>query len=343
MRDVGLLDAARLHLQQRDHHLHVLPIVILYLNNICDSRCGSCEIWKNNDLLKNAAERQMTDSLLEELYERTIAWRPRQVLLSGGEPALHPRFPDAIRRFKSIGTSVCVISNGLLLGSLPVTELGKVSEFYISFDAPDRQSYEQIRGVDSFERLASSIKVIASLVPRPKIVARCTLQRANVDRLTELVRSARDMGFDRISFLGADVSSDAFSRDLHGASNGAAIQPAREDLARMEAGIDSIERSGDSFIEGGTAKLRRILRYFRALLGEMDFPEVRCNAPWVSIVVETTGKIRGCFFQPVIGDFRNINNSDAMKFRRSLDVQSNPTCQRCVCSKLLGVQDLLRM
>src|SRR5207244_12524249 len=102
--------------QQRDHHLHDQPIFILYLNNICDSRCGTCEIWKNNDLLKNAAERQMPDSLLEELYERVGGWRARQVLLSGGEPALHPRFLEAIRRFKNVAPSVCVISNWLLLG-----------------------------------------------------------------------------------------------------------------------------------------------------------------------------------------------------------------------------------
>jgi len=338
-----LLDSARLHLQQRDHHLHVLPIVILYLNNICDSRCGTCEIWRNNELLKNAADRQMPDSLLEELYARVGAWHPRQVLLSGGEPALHPRFLEAIRRFKSIAPSVCVITNGLLLGSLEAAGLRNVSEFYISFDAPDRTSYEQIRGVDGFERLASSIRTLASLVPRPAIVARCTLQRANVARLPELVDSARKMGFDRISFLGVDTSSQAFSRDLHGASDTASVQPTREDLAQMESGIKSLGHSTDGFIEGGPERLRRILRYFRALLGETEFPEVRCNAPWVSVVVETTGKIRGCFFQPVIGDFHNINGSAAMNFRRSLDVETDRTCRRCVCSKLLGVRDFLRM
>ena len=111
----------------------------------------------------------------------------------------------------------------------------------------------------------------------------------------------------------------------------------------MESGIALLESLNDGFIEGGTGKLRRIHRYFQALLGEGEFPEVRCNAPWVSIVVETTGKIRGCFFQPVIGDIRNINGNAAMNFRRLLDVKSDPTCRRCVCNKLLGVREFLRM
>ena len=343
MRLSALLDSARLQIQQRVHRLQVLPIVILYLNNICDSRCRTCEIWKNNDLLKASAERQMPDSLLEELYKSLSEWRPRQILLSGGEPALHPRFPETIRKFKGIGTRVSVVSNGLLLGSIDPADLGNVSEFYISFDAPDRASYEHIRGVDGFERLASSLDVLNRLTPRPAVVARCTLQRANVAHVPELVRSARNLGFDRISFLGVDVRSDAFARNVHGASDTAAIQPTCNDLESFEAGIESPGLVSDGFIEGGTAKLKRILRYFRALLGDGDFPEVRCNAPWVSIVVETTGKIRGCFFHPIIGDFETVNGPTAVRFRRSLDVHTNSTCQQCVCSKLLGVRDFLRM
>jgi MoaA/NifB/PqqE/SkfB family radical SAM enzyme len=337
----ALLDAAKLKFQQRDHRLRTLPIVIVYLNNICDSRCGTCEIWKNNDLLKVAAERQMSDALLEKLYRNLSAWHPRQVLLSGGEPALHPRFAEAIRNFKRVAGNVCVISNGLQLASQNPADLQNVSEYYLSFDAPDRESYRNIRGVDGFEKLAAGVRALSGLTPKPVIVARCTLQRANVSRLPELVRSAKDMGFDSISFLAVDVGSGAFARDVHGPTDSATIQPSADDLARMEAGIGQLENNG--FIEGGTAKLRRILEHLRALNGERTFPEVRCNAPWFSIVVETTGNIRGCFFQPVIGDIDSINGQAAMRFRQSLDVKTDKTCERCVCSKALGVQDFLRM
>jgi MoaA/NifB/PqqE/SkfB family radical SAM enzyme len=190
------VDCVKLDLQQRFHRIHVLPIVILYLNNICDSRCVTCSIWKNNDALKIPAERQMPDALLEELYENLRPWHPRQILLSGGEPALHPRFPEAIRKFANLPSAVCLISNGLLLHSYDPADLRNVSEFYISFDAPDRESYEKIRGVDGFERVVHSIAALNSLVPRPKVVARCTLQRANVGQLPELANTARELGFD---------------------------------------------------------------------------------------------------------------------------------------------------
>lgn len=338
-----LIDCAKLEFQQRLHQIHVLPIIILYLNNICDSRCVTCSIWKNNEALKIPNERQMADALLQELYENLGRWHPRQILLSGGEPALHPRFAEAIRRFAHLPAAVCVISNGLLLHTYDPRDLTNVSEFYLSFDAPDRRTYETIRGVDGFEKLARSVAFLNSLVPRPKVVARCTLQHANVRRIPELASRARTLGFDSISFLGVDVSSPAFSRDVHGGTDSSAIQPTREDLIEMQAGIEAVRRTAGAFIEGGSGKLERILQYFRALLGEAGFPEVRCNAPWVSTVIETTGNIRGCFFQPIIGDFRSINGRTAVGFRRSLNVSTDSTCRRCVCSKLLGAQDFIRM
>jgi MoaA/NifB/PqqE/SkfB family radical SAM enzyme len=339
----ALLDSVRLEAQQHFHRLQVLPIVVLYLNNVCDSKCKTCAIWKNNEWLKLPAERQMTDSLLQELYGTIAKWRPKQILLSGGEPVLHPRFHDAARRFKEIAGRVAVITNGLLLYSFEPAALEPVDEFYISFDAPDPRSYEHIRGVDGFGRLSASLAMLRGLQHRPKIVARCTLQRDNVRRLPELVSTAKQLGFDSISFLAVDVSSAAFSRDVHGISDIDAIRPSHEDLKIMEGAIEVLSDVQEGFIEGGIPKLRRLLQYFRALLGQNDFPSVRCNAPWTSVVIETTGKIRGCFFQPVIGDFRNINGKEAVDFRRGLNVDTDPTCKRCVCSKFVGTHEFVRM
>jgi MoaA/NifB/PqqE/SkfB family radical SAM enzyme len=339
----SLLDSARLLIQQRTHRISTLPIVVVYLNDICDSRCVSCSIWKNNDALKAPAERQMQDSLLEDVVTKVQEWRAREVLLSGGEPALHPRFLESIGRFKQAAGRVSVVTNGLLLNSLEPAKLGTVSAFYISFDAPDRESYKAIRGIDGFDRLRKSLAVLRSLAPRPAIVARCTLQRANVRLIPQLVHSAREAGFDRISFLAVDVSSRAFARDRHGPTDPAALEPTGEDLRALEDGIRQLRERGDDFVEGGTGKLERILGYFRALSGEVEFPEVRCNAPWVSVVVETTGAIRGCFFQPVVGNLDGINGTNAMHFRQALDVRTDSTCRRCVCSKELGPREFLRM
>jgi len=338
-----LLDAARLGVQQHLHRMRVVPIIVVYLNNICDSRCISCSIWKNNELLKIPSERQMPDSLLGELYESLGQWRPRQILLSGGEPVLHPKFGEAVRQFRQVAPQVGVITNGLLLGTCAPSILENIQELYISFDAPDAEAYRRIRGVDGYARLANSMKVVNGLRLRPRVVARCTLQHENAGRIPELVAAAKDLGFDAISFLAVDTGGSAFARDEHGAGDVNVIQPTAADLAELERHILSVAKSPDPFIEGGVERLQRIRQYFRALLGNANFPPIHCNAPWVSMVIETTGKIRGCFFQPTIGDFRTVNGETAMRFRRQLNVGTDATCERCVCSKYLGVRDFIRI
>lgn len=336
---------ARVEAQQRTHRLSTLPILVLCLNDICNSRCVACAIWENDDRIRDPGRRQMTDDLLASLYSRLEAWKPDQVLLTGGEPMMHPRFGSVVDELDRRGIEVLVATNGLLLGACPKATLGRIREIYVSFDAPDRESYVAIRGVDGFGRLKDGIGRLVRLSTGPRVVARATVQRANARRIVELVDRAREFGFDRISFLGADTSSEAFGRGRpdHAVDN-AAIRPGRRDLEAIKSTIDALrERPDDGFIESGTQSLDRIRRRFLAGLGEGPTPRVRCNAPWVSAVIDTDGGYRGCFFHPVIGRFDAINAPGAVAFREALDVESDPTCRTCVCSKRLSVRALWGM
>jgi Fe-coproporphyrin III synthase len=64
-----------------------------------------------------------------------------------------------------------------------------------------------------------------------------------------------------------------------------------------------------------------------------------CNAPWTSAVVESDGTVRPCFFHAPIGRIGNgtgfrdvLNGPQAIAFRASLDIATNPVCRQCVCS-----------
>ena len=56
-------------------------------------------------------------------------------------------------------------------------------------------------------------------------------------------------------------------------------------------------------------------------------------------MVEVDGTVRPCFFHHRIGNLDGktldqvINGGEARRFRASLDVETNPICQRCVCSR----------
>ena len=91
------------------------------------------------------------------------------------------------------------------------------------------------------------------------------------------------------------------------------------------------------FVAGGRASLERIAAYYRALAGRGPFPAVQCNAPWISAVLEPGDVLRPCFFQPAYGSARDgfaaaLNSPGAIAFRKHLDVETDRTCSRCVCS-----------
>jgi hypothetical protein len=98
------------------------------------------------------------------------------------------------------------------------------------------------------------------------------------------------------------------------------------------------------FIAGGPASLWRIHAYYRALAGMSPFPRTRCNAPWVSAVLEPGGQLRPCFFHPPYPASGDLSLADALNapraraFRRGLDVTTNDTCRRCVCSLSLPLR-----
>jgi len=110
-----------------------------------------------------------------------------------------------------------------------------------------------------------------------------------------------------------------------------------EDLEReIEGLIDSDTKTG--FILESPEKLRRIVRHFKAHLGLVEPVAPRCNAPWVSAVLESDGTVRPCFFHEPIGNVTTqslievLNSPRAVEFRESLQIAENPICRRCVCS-----------
>jgi radical SAM protein with 4Fe4S-binding SPASM domain len=203
--------------------------------------------------------------------------------------------------------------------------------------------HDAIRRVPgAFHRLAGGVRAIHERAPAYPVAGRCTVQAANATHLGETVQAAREMGLRSISFLAADLTSTAFNRPLvWPEERQSAVAPA---LELLEQEVESLIAGylEDGFIIESPAKLRRIVARFRAYyrLGPNAAP--RCNAPWVSAVVEANGDVRPCFFHAPIGNTTGttlgdvLNGEAAMAFRRGLNVAENPICRKCVCSLWWG-------
>jgi MoaA/NifB/PqqE/SkfB family radical SAM enzyme len=158
------------------------------------------------------------------------------------------------------------------------------------------------------------------------------------------VAAAKSLGLDGISFLAADLTSEAFNRAIPWSdARQAQIALTREEVDALDVEIEALIAEFPAELEAryiaeSREKLRRIVRHFRAHLGLGQPESPCCNAPWVSAVIETDGAVRPCFFHKPIGRLQDaslmqiLNSEQALFFRAGLDIAKNPVCNRCVCS-----------
>ncbi len=315
-----------------------LPILLLNVHENCNCRCVMCDIWQRED------GRELDLARLAGQRESIQRLGVRQVVLTGGEPLLHRNFEGLCLFLRDCGVRTTLLTTGLLLAKRAEIVSSLIDEIIVSLDGPE-EVHDQVRRVKgAFHLIETGVHEIRKRQPALSIHARSTVQKANHACLRQTVASARRLSFDSISFLAADVTSQAFNRQLiwPGARQGQVVltPPEVQILEReIEALIEENATDIDArYIVESREKLRHLVRRFREQLGELPPRAPLCNAPWVSTVMEVDGSIRPCFFHDKVGNALDssleeaVNGERALEFRASLNVEDDPTCQRCVCS-----------
>ena len=334
MTSSALATATLIKLGEATNRTFVLPLLIFYPTGRCNSRCVSCDWWK-----QTGAD-DLTLQEIAALARALPALGTRIVVFSGGEPLLRPEVFDAARLFRDRGMSLHLLTSGVLLERFAERVAEQFDRVIVSLDAATASLYEQIRGVDALAIVGRGVARLRQLAPDIPLSARATLQKANFRELPRLIDHAKALGLDRISFLPADVSSLGFGRSAVPESSALTLDAGEIDdfEAIVERTISVYARDFDSgFVAESPDRLRRLPRYYSALRGDAPFPHVSCNAPWVSVVVEANGSVRPCFFHGSIGNLREtpiatIVGRDLRAFRESFNVGADPVCVRCVCS-----------
>jgi Fe-coproporphyrin III synthase len=297
-----------------------------------------CDIWKREVRAEFAA------SDLERHRDSLRALGVRQVVFTGGEPLLHSHLHALCGFFREEAIRLTLLTTGLLLEERAADVCALFDEVIVSLDGPEAIHNGIRRVKDAFRLLDAGIRAVRAVRPQLAVTARCTVQRANHAHLRETVAAAKLLRLNSISFLAADLDSQAFNRALvWPLPRQNQIALSADDIETLQYEIESM--IGDyaleiasGFIAERPEKLRRIVRHFQAHLGAASYESPRCNAPWISAVVEVDGTVRPCFFHRPVGSLNSatleelLNGEEALAFRDTLDVARNLVCQRCVCS-----------
>jgi len=298
-----------------------------------------CDIWKDNKNLQQLTEQDVA-GLLSSLLELGT----KQVVMSGGEALLNYNFFRLCEILGKVGIKVSLLTTGLTIKHHAVQLLKWVNDIIVSLDG-DQQLHDAIRNIPgAFQKLKDGAEHLHHLDPNYKITARTVIHRLNFWNWPSIIHEAKSMGLDQISFLPADVSSHAFNRQM------AWEEPRQHEILLSEKELPELQNiihrlileNKDDFDNGFIAespqKIQQIYDYYAAFYGLNPFPHKRCNAPWVSTVIEADGSVRPCFFHDAMGNIRDapladiLNSEAAINFRKTLDMDTNPTCVKCVCS-----------
>ena len=323
----------------RTHKISAMPIVILMPHSACNCRCVMCDIWKDNKNIK-----QLTPDDVSQLMASLKKLDTQRVLMSGGEALLNKNFFTLCRIIKSAGIKITLLTTGLSIKQHAENLIKWVDDMIVSLDG-DELLHDAIRNIPgAFGKLRGGVAYIRSINPNYPITARTVIHRLNFRNWPAIINAARQMGLNQISFLPADVSSHAFNRQqAWDGQKQSEILLSGYEITELNKIIEQILVDCKAYFENGfiaesPAKIQDIYNYYAAFYGLNPFPFKKCNAPWVSTVIEADGSIRPCFFMDSMGNIADndlatvLNSPEAISFRRSLDTSGHPTCTKCVCS-----------
>jgi MoaA/NifB/PqqE/SkfB family radical SAM enzyme len=302
-----------------------------------------CDIWKANH-----DKKEITAEELQKHVEHFKRLGVREVVFSGGEALMHSNLWRLCSILNELDIKITLLSTGLLLERNATEIVSNTDEVIVSLDG-SQSVHDKIRNIpQGFEKLARGVEEIKRKDNTFRITGRCVIQRYNYRDYINIVRASKEIGLNQISFLAADVSTTAFNHlepwTMERVNTVALDKEETDEFERIleQSFVELKNEYSNRYIAESPMKMRRLVQYYRAVNGLGDYPGTVCNAPWVSAVIESDGRVMPCFFHKPYGniyekDFAElINSPEAISFRKNLDMNTDPVCKKCVCSLKLG-------
>jgi MoaA/NifB/PqqE/SkfB family radical SAM enzyme len=167
------------------------------LTNACNANCGFCNFARDT-LPKDRWEYVPRKGALEAidiLFHQEI----RYLILTGGEPTLHPDLTEIIGYATGKGMKVMMVSNGGLLKPHKLREYAAagLSSFVISIDAASAELHEENRGLPG---VCEKIREANQEIARLGLIATASVTLSRLLDLDRLPAFLTELGFESVTF-----------------------------------------------------------------------------------------------------------------------------------------------
>jgi MoaA/NifB/PqqE/SkfB family radical SAM enzyme len=186
-------------------HRPVNHLTKLYIepSGRCNLDCVTCmrNVW-------NAPDEVMADSIFDRIVTGLAEFSSPPLVFFGGlgEPLMHPKLVEMIRRVKALGSAVELITNGTILTeriSHQLIEAG-LDVLWVSLDGATPESYADVRLGASLPKVLENLKQFSQARskghrPKPEIGIAFVAMQRNIHDLPAVMRIGRQLRASRLS------------------------------------------------------------------------------------------------------------------------------------------------
>lgn len=135
--------------------------VAINLTYRCNLRCRHCCVDAKH-VSEFTEKDELNTEQLKEVFEKSAALNPEQIVLSGGEPMVRKDFMELLYYLrKHFKNKISLSTNGLLITESNIKYLNNcIDKYDISIDGVDEESCSRIRGKGVFKKVIESIELI---------------------------------------------------------------------------------------------------------------------------------------------------------------------------------------
>lgn len=307
--------------------------VSLKVTERCNSRCITCNIWK-----EQAGKPELTLEELEDIFRQLKSVKVKSLGFYGGEPLLRDDIGEVARRAKAIMKEVRIllITNGLLLQKKAQEVLESGIDFVcISLDGIGEVN-DMIRGVPGYyQRVLEGISELQRIdtEKRVNINIGSTLVSPNIHQVPELIELARKLGISW-SFNLFDTSAYHFTN-------------LDDPLALKKIDDKVIDETIDYMIRERKKSPRTMvgidpvgLEFARTYLKGKE-PPFRCVLGYIRVYIDSFKNVySGCWALPPVGNLNDRDLKSLLKspeYRRRLKKMYRLECPYCTCGYLINL------
>jgi len=172
------------------------PIVVWNITRTCNLRCVHCYSDSNAMQYPGELDWEQMEGVVADL----AAYQVPSLLLSGGEPMIHPRFFDLVDLATAAGLKLTISTNGTLITPEKAALLKAANVAYvgISLDGIGPVHDEFRRKEGAFDAAVRGFKNCHEV--KQKTGLRLTLTRHNVENIEQILDFIEDQQIQRVCF-----------------------------------------------------------------------------------------------------------------------------------------------